>query len=217
MGIDVIPWPWELGRSKGDRVMSIRINPDGSIETDDVEQAILLSQRLVVARKTASGSEKPVMASEKPVMASETPTDASEQFRGRRRMRRPTIGAANPAPEQQAAVVVTPTTVSTMASTSQVHKSGWEELVGNLGDGPRQVLELLRTRHELTVDQLREITGAKNNQQVTGWVLGLLKNINKFKMNPNDIYRREERRIDGAHTSVYICGSLLRNSGPVVS
>ena len=92
----------------------------------------------------------------------------------------------------------------------------WNDFVARLGERPRRLLHELRTAGELTTAQLRERLGYDKAQSVTGLLAILNRAMNFAQLPRDDVYRREERTIDGAPVAIYVCGPKLKESGPLV-
>lgn len=91
----------------------------------------------------------------------------------------------------------------------------WDDFLAMNGEVQRRILEALRQRHEMTVDEIRTTTGIDKNQRVTGFIAGIHKYIRKAGLLPEDVYTRENRMIHGTLTSVYVSGRRLKESGPI--
>lgn len=93
---------------------------------------------------------------------------------------------------------------------------GWQGFVGRLNGKQRQLLDGLRITGELTMEQIRERLGYDSLRSVTGVLATIHRAVRAAQVPLDDVFKREERPVGGSLVAVYVSGTALKESGPLV-
>lgn len=169
--------------------MAYRVFPDGSIETDSLDEAIALSRRLRVerARDGAEGAQAVVVSTSAYDRAARELAVQHEMARMRERHLR-----------------------EHLESNVARHVVGrWERFLSLLSPLAIRALHLIKDKQPISVDQLRIELKLDTNTAVTGVLAGIHKNANRVGYEPESVYvRAMSGGRDG--TPLYAPGPILR-------
>lgn len=172
--------------------MSYRVNPDGTIDVDELEQAILLSKRLAGLTATHLPVTTPAPA---PAV---TPAQ---------------VTATAPAPG--AAAVTQRPAPAAAAQPSKGHANLWREYIVKLGDNSshRRFVEMLKACPSgVPIDAAREQLGLQTNAQVSGVISSLLRNLTFMGIERDEVFVIDTEGRRPNHTIKYRPGKLVLES-----